>query len=90
MDWGVEKAKELGIECFVEATDLGRPLYERCGLHVMYVDRLRMPPGDASDEWRKMERELFPMYWYFMWRPADGTYVKDQTALPWEEENLPS
>ena len=41
----VEKTKELGIEYVVEATDLGKPLYEHCDFNVMYVDHLRMPPG---------------------------------------------
>ena len=32
-----------------------------------------------------MERELFPMRLYFMWRPADGVYEKDKIAVPWQE-----
>ncbi|KAF2108657.1 acyl-CoA N-acyltransferase [Lophiotrema nucula] len=31
VNWGCEKADEKGVECFVEASPMGRPLYERYG-----------------------------------------------------------
>lgn len=63
---------------------LGRPLYERFGLTVMYVDHLDAYEPNASDEWKKMEREILPMHWYFMWKPAEGVYQKGKTVVPWE------
>lgn len=84
MGWGVDKAQEKGFEVFVEGTDVGRPLYERFGLTVMYIDHLDAYDPNASDEWRKMEREILPMHWYFMWKPAKGVYQKGKTVVPWE------
>lgn len=84
MGWGVDKAQERGFEVFVEGTDVGRPLYERFGLTVMYVDHLDCYEPNAGDEWRKMEREILPMHWYFMWKPAEGVYQKGKTVVPWE------
>ena len=84
MQWGIAKSVEIGCEVFVEATDEGRPLYESCGMTVMYTDHLDGYRRDASDEWRKLEREHLPMHWYFMWKPAGGVYEKGKTPVPWE------
>ena len=85
--WGVDEAERRGFETFVEATDAGKPLYERFGLRVMYVDHLDGYHPDPSDEWRKMEREILPMHWYFMWKPASGIYEKGKTSIPWGTAN---
>ncbi len=84
--WRVNQAREKGLEVFVEGTELGRPLYERFGLAVMYVDHLDAYEREMSDEWRKLEREILPMHWYFMWKPAEGVYEKGKTVVPWQTE----
>lgn len=84
MEWGVDRAREMGLEVFVEGTELGRPLYEAFGLAVMYVGHLDAYEREMSDEWRKLEREFLPMHWYFMWKPAEGVYEKGKTVVPWE------
>ena len=85
MKWGMDKAKEMNVETFVEATDPGKPLYEKFGLRVMYVAHLDGNNPDASDEWRKMASELLPMHYYFMWKPAEGVYEEGKTVVPWED-----
>jgi GNAT superfamily N-acetyltransferase len=35
LEWGAEKADERGYESFLEATSVGRPLYERCGFKAL-------------------------------------------------------
>ena len=87
MGWGVEKAQEKGFEVFVESTDLGRPLYESFGLAVTSVFQLGIYEANMSDEWRKLEREILPMHFYFMWKPAGGVYEKGKTVVPWEKVN---
>ena len=84
MGWGVEKAQEKGLEVFVEGTDLGRPLYESFGLTVMSVAHLDAYERNMSDEWRKLEREILQMHFYFMWKPAEGVYQMGKTVVPWE------
>ena len=85
MGWGVEMAQEKGFEVFVEGTDLGRPLYEAFGLTVMSVAHLDAYERNMSDEWRKLEREILPMHFYFMWKPAEGVYQMGKTVVPWEK-----
>ena len=31
VNWGAEQAEQTGLECYVEASITGRPVYERCG-----------------------------------------------------------
>ena len=84
MSWGVDLATTHSLEVFVEGTDEGRPLYESFGLRVMYVGHADAYRRDASDEWRKLEREILPLHWYFMWKPVGGVYEEGKTVVPWE------
>ena len=74
MRWGLDKAQEKGFEVFIEGTDVGRPLYESFGMTVMYVNHLDAYEPNQSDEWRKMERKILPMHFYFMWKPVRSVY----------------
>ena len=31
MAWGINKADEMGLESYIDATEAGMPLYETCG-----------------------------------------------------------
>ena len=33
--WGIARADELGLPCYLEANDVGRPMYERFGFRVV-------------------------------------------------------
>lgn len=35
MEWGCQRADEMGIECFLTASEKGRKVYERCGFEVV-------------------------------------------------------
>ena len=80
----MNQARERNLETFIEGTDIGRPLYESFGLRVMYVDHLDSYRRNPSDEWRKLEHEILPQHWYFMWKPKDGVYEEGKTVVPWE------
>jgi len=62
--WGTEKADELGLKCFVEASYLGRPLYEKFGF--VTGEHVLLDGGKVKEEWREfgeigyywMEREV--------------------------------
>ena len=84
MEWGMDKAKKQKIETFVEAIDMWKSLYERFGLREMYVAHLNGSHPDRSEEWTKMGRELLPMHYYFMWKPAEEVYEKGKTVVFWE------
>ena len=80
--WGVAKADELGLECFVEAANSGVSLYESHGFVVADVFRLDTRRQGASDEWEKHSREI-PVEYTFMWRPRGGRSEKGKTVFPW-------
>lgn len=48
MRWGVEMADELGLEGYLEATMMGKPLYEKFGFQV--VDKVRYDMGKYGKE----------------------------------------
>jgi len=70
--WGIEKADELGIECFVEATDAGRSLYLKFGF--MNLMKVLVDAENGTKERHEMIKKLSPQpvqYWA-MWRPRIG------------------
>ncbi|KAL9129045.1 MAG: hypothetical protein Q9217_002415 [Psora testacea] len=85
--WGVQKADELGIDAFVEATDDGKPLYEARGfvyMHTFYLDSARRNP---SKKWMELANYVkTPVHCYFLWRPKGGLFVEGETVAPWEEK----
>ena len=92
MNWGLQKAKELKIEpfveklemkTFIEGFEMEKHLYDYFGVRVSCLDQLRLPTREPSDEWRKMEREFWPMHWYLMCR---GDYENGKTVVPREKE----
>jgi hypothetical protein len=34
-EWGIQQADEAGLETYLEASEMGRPLYERYGFEVV-------------------------------------------------------
>ena len=57
MKWGTALADELGVESWVQATPMAKPLYLRHGFEV-FKEVLLVPDVDESektDEWRRLE-----------------------------------
>ncbi|MCJ1426386.1 hypothetical protein MMC29_004289 [Sticta canariensis] len=86
VEWGTRKADEMGVEAFIEATDIGKPLYDRHGFTSMNEYTLKPSKPDPGEEWKKLEEELGPMHGHFMWRPAGGHYEEGKTIVPWERQ----
>ena len=74
MSWGVDKAPDLGIESFIEASAIGRFLYKSFGYRVLFKVAFDGTKIDPSDEWRKLEHDRGPAGFYAMWRPASGIF----------------
>ncbi|KAH8781898.1 acyl-CoA N-acyltransferase [Hyaloscypha finlandica] len=51
VQWGTEKADELGLRTFVEASYFGRPLYEKFGFVV--GEHVLLEGGNVKEEWRE-------------------------------------
>jgi len=82
MQWGVDKADELDIEAWNEASAMGKPLYEKFGFRSLFRFAFDTEKKGASDEWRRMEHEMTPYPFYAMWRPRKGVW--DEAKMPWE------
>lgn len=86
MDWGIAKADEMGVELFLDASPVGRPLYDANGL--VEVDKNDIIPrtNDPDDAWKAMEKKTGHSTWFLMWRPAGGNYEEGKTVKPWEKD----
>lgn len=83
MEWGNRKTDEKGIEGFLEASELGRPLYEKWGyIVVMKIDFYL--PSNKPDAWQKFAHEFMMNSWYAMWRPAGGIIKQGERNRPWQ------
>ncbi|KAI0393364.1 hypothetical protein F5Y17DRAFT_458937 [Xylariaceae sp. FL0594] len=52
LQWGIDKADELGLDCFVESTHDGRPAYESAGFRVigeLYLDATTDEPDEGFE-----------------------------------------
>ncbi|RYP50307.1 hypothetical protein DL768_004160 [Monosporascus sp. mg162] len=84
MDWGKAKADQLGLETFLDATAMGKPLYE-ANAYIPIEDNLIHPQKENPDEkWKDLEEKVGPFTLTLMWRPVGGKYETGKTIKPWE------
>lgn len=83
MDWGIKKAKEMGIEMWLDATIYGIQLYKKYGFVVIKENSLDPKNDEPNAEWKILEDELTPMTMWPMWRPSTGPYEEGKTVFPW-------
>ena len=80
VEWGLQKADELGIDAFVEATDDGRPLYTAKGFGYVKTIFLNTAKKDPSEEWIGLEQRMgTPAHCLLMWRPKGGSDADGET-----------
>jgi len=73
MEWGIEKADELGLPSYIEATDIGLRLYESCGFKVEGDIDLDATVENPSEEFTRLREKLgCPIHGWFMRRPKHG------------------
>ncbi|KAK2750410.1 hypothetical protein FQN57_003890 [Myotisia sp. PD_48] len=90
LKWGTRKADEMGVECWLDATDAGCRPYQRHGF-ISIADRDLDPPvpeGLSDQEMSELlaiRAALLPSHNTCMWRPKGGHYVEG-TPKPWEVE----
>ncbi|KAL2844834.1 acyl-CoA N-acyltransferase [Aspergillus pseudoustus] len=87
MEWGVRIADERGLECWLDATEFGVPLYELFGFHAICMNRVKpVPERDLSpeerEEWEHYEKTLLPIDATVMWRPPKGVFIQGETVVP--------
>ncbi|KAI0100860.1 acyl-CoA N-acyltransferase [Nemania sp. FL0031] len=86
MDWGNNKADELGLELFLDATAMGRPLYEANGFIRIQENPIHPQMENPDEKWRELEKKVGEFSLCLMWRPVGGIYEEGKTIKPWEKE----
>ncbi|KZZ90681.1 Acyl-CoA N-acyltransferase [Ascosphaera apis ARSEF 7405] len=88
LQWGVDKADELGLESYLEASTLGAPAYRKFGfIDGPIVKAEPKMPEDYTDEqkaeWEELAKSQLPSASLLMWRPVKGEFVEGKTVPPW-------
>ena len=83
---GIRKADELGLEAYVEASLMGKSVYEKHGFVMMDSadKKLDNPNRNPSEEWRRIVAAVQAGSAALMWRPIGGKYESGKTIVPWE------
>lgn len=86
MEIGVSIADKHNIEAWMEASPMGKPLYQKHGFQSLFKVAFDTQKLDASDVWRKCEHEMTPVPIFAMWRPKRGEWRVNglDVKMPWE------
>ncbi|EEP79695.1 predicted protein [Uncinocarpus reesii 1704] len=91
VEWGTQKADSLGVECWLDASPHGQPVYEKQGF-VYIMDQYLAPEMDEENmsveekkELKWLRETMEPIHVTCMWRPKRGRYVEGVTVKPWEQ-----
>jgi len=70
----------------MEASSMGKPLYENFGFRSLFKLEWDVEKKNASDVWRKCAREMTPTPIFPMWRPKGGVWESggQEVKMPWE------
>lgn len=85
MQWGVEKADELGLEMWLNATPGAIALYKKHGFVPLQENNLVPTTENPSSEWNEFKDGLNLAPACVMWRPIGGDFVDGKTIKPWEQ-----
>jgi GNAT superfamily N-acetyltransferase len=83
VNWGKEKADELGIESCVESTPFAAPIYERLGYG--NVDSLDPDVAVESPSVRYQEYAAEDLRVFLMWRPTGHDYDASKDKASWQK-----
>lgn len=84
MAWGLRRTDEMELESYIEATEAGRKLYERCGYRFVAKVNLDMEAkGGGGEERKSLERRLLPCGYDAMWRPVGGAWMEGEPKTTW-------
>jgi hypothetical protein len=86
MDWGIQQADQKSLETYIDATNIGRPLYAKYGFLEGPKIEFALDSLEETPRRKELEKELLPFEWWPMFRPVGGKYEDGQALLPWEKE----
>lgn len=72
LNWGLETAKKLNLEFWLNSTPIGAPLYQKYGFEVVKKNPL-IPKTDHPDEkWKQIESDMGEAVFWTMRLPKQG------------------
>jgi hypothetical protein len=83
MQWGMQRAEEMGLEVVVESSEMGHDLYKKFGLRTIEKIALDMRIDRPSNTWRRLESDLGDVMLWWMWKPHGRLYEAGKMELPW-------
>ncbi|KAF2637580.1 hypothetical protein P280DRAFT_407351 [Massarina eburnea CBS 473.64] len=88
MNAGITRADDLNLECWMESSGMGKPLYEIFGFKPISTIQFDTERTNASDVWRRCEHDLIPPTITTMWRPKGGLWTVNGRTVegPWEAD----
>ena len=85
LKWGIDEAKRLDVEFWLNATSLGVPLYKKHGLEIVEENPV-IPKTDHPDEkWNEIEKEIGKLVFWTMWLPRESQVKDGAIVRPWEK-----
>jgi hypothetical protein len=58
--WGIDKAEEMGVPCYVQASSEGEKLYEKFGFEVLSVEKFDLGKYGLEGRERMVEMVRWP------------------------------
>ena len=83
MAWCIAKIDEMDVESYLEASELGRSLYEANG----YTTVMKLAfyvPSDKREAWSKFAHDFMFQDIYCLWRPKGGVVREGERERPWQ------
>lgn len=72
LQWGIDKADEMDVDAFIEATIGGAQLYEEFGFKTKEIVDLRREGMEGDAEWTNLAEE-YPLKYRWMERKKKST-----------------
>ncbi|KAF2869230.1 acyl-CoA N-acyltransferase, partial [Massariosphaeria phaeospora] len=66
LEWGLQTAKDLGVEVWLNATPQGKPLYEKYGFEVVVRNPLVPTTVRPDAKWSQIEQEMGEIVFWTM------------------------
>jgi hypothetical protein len=73
----------MGLEFCLDATPVGKPLYDKNGFVLVKENKILPRTENPDKAWKEIEAKVGPFTFWTMWRPVGG-YVEGKTMKPWE------
>lgn len=77
----MEKADELDLEIWLDATPQGKPLYEKHGFQLLGKNPLVPKTVSPDDDWRQIEKDMGEIVFWTMMRPRKSERNRQEPSL---------